>query len=184
MWWLKAAGAVFTVGGGALLGFEVAARWARRPRRLAGLRSALALLETEIAVGRTPLPEAAGRIAALVADPEVARFFRRLAADLRAGEPADEAWRRRAVGLTGTDRVVDLLVRRLRQEEAADLDPFAFLGGVIGATGLDDQLKHLQLAQERLAARERQAEAEAVRLAPLYRYAGAAGGLLVVLLLA
>lgn len=184
MWWIKAAGAALTVGGGAFLGLEVAARWARRPHRLAELRSALALLETEMAVGRTPLPEAAARVAALAPGPEVAGFFCRLAADLQAGEPADGAWRRRAAELTGMDRAVDLLARRLRQEEAADLEPFAFLGGVIGATGLDDQLKHLQLARERLAGRERQADAEAARLVPLYRYAGVAAGLLVALLLA
>ncbi|MDI6870015.1 MAG: stage III sporulation protein AB [Bacillota bacterium] len=184
MWWIKATGALLTVGAGTLLGLEVAARWARRPRRVGELRSALALLESEMAVGRTPLPEAAARVAALAPGTEAAGFFHRLAADLKAGAPAAAAWRRAAGTLAGeSDRVILLLAPRLHREEAADLEPFALLGGVIGTTGLDDQLKHLALARERLANREREAAAEAARLVPLYRYAGLASGLLLALLL-
>ncbi|MGE5552794.1 MAG: hypothetical protein ACM3XZ_02580 [Betaproteobacteria bacterium] len=183
MWWLKAMGVLLTVGAGALLGLEVAARWGRRPRRLLELRSALALLETEMTVGRTPLPEAAEHVASLAPGVEVERFFHQLALDLKAGESAEVAWRRGAEGLIPTDQTLVLLARRLTREEAADLEPFVLLGGVIGATGLDDQLKHLQLARERLAGRERLATEEAARLVPLYRYAGVAAGLLVALLL-
>ncbi len=184
MWWIKAAGALLTMGTTALLGVDVAARWGRRPRRLGEFRSALVLLETEMAVGRTPLPDAAARVAALVPGSDAAGFFHRLACALSAGAPADAAWRRAAEDLVaGEDQGVTLLAPRLRREEAADLEPFIFLGGVIGATGLDDQLKHLQLARERLADRECRAAAEAARLVPLYRYAGLAAGLLVVLLL-
>lgn len=181
--WLKVVGALLTVGAGTALGLDVAARWAQRPRRVSHLRSALALLETEMAVGRTPLPEAADRVARLAPGREVPDFFVRLAAELRGGATADAAWRRAALTLTGNRPEAPGLLSRLAQEEAADLEPFTFLGGVIGASDLADQLKHLALAKERLAARERQAAADAGRLVPLCRYAGLAAGAVVALLL-
>lgn len=182
--WLKALGAVLTVGAGAALGLEVAGRYSRRPRRLAEFRAALALLETEMAVGRTPLPQAAAHVAALAAGPEVAGFFRRLAEDLSGGTPAGAAWTTALADLPAGQAESSWLRLRLGREEAADLEPFALLGGVIGATDLADQQKHLALARERLAGREAQALEEARRLTPIYRYAGLAAGLLVALLLA
>lgn len=182
LWWLKWAGAALTTGAGALIGLELAGRWSRRPRRLAGFRTALTLLETEMVVGRTPLPEAAERVAALAPD-EAARFFRELAEGLRRGLPASEAWRRAVSSLPVGPAESFPPAAQLRREERADLGPLSLLGEVIGLTDLTDQLKHLQLARERLGEREREASAAAGRFAPLCRYLGLAVGLLVALLL-
>lgn len=172
-----------TAGAGAALGVVVALRWSERPRRLSGLRSALALLETEMAVGRTPLPQAAERVAALASEGKAAEFFGRLAGHLQAGMPAEQAWGEAAAHLAEADPVARLLAPRVEREAEADLEAFIFLGHVIGTSDLADQLKHLGLARERLAGRERQAAEEAARLAPLCRYAGLSAGLLLVLLL-
>jgi stage III sporulation protein AB len=181
--WLKAVGALCTVAAGTAGGWELAARWVARARRLADLRSALALLETEMAVGRTPLPEAAAHVAALAPGSAVAHFFRDVAGELARGEPADRAWRASAAALRPTPDGLGQLSPQLGAEEAADLEPLLLLAGVIGATDLADQLKHLGLARERLAGREAQAAEVARRLAPVYRYAGLAVGVLVALLL-
>ncbi|MGE5507996.1 MAG: hypothetical protein ACM3RP_05900 [Chitinophagales bacterium] len=182
-WALALLGAALTTGSGLLLGLEAAARWRARPARLAQLAAALALLETEMAVGRTPLPEAARHVAGLAGGSEAAAFFRRLADGLRRGQPGAAAWRD-AGGLLRPGEPPWFLFRtQLAAEEEADLEPFLLLGEVIGATDLADQLKHLALARERLSARERQAVAAADRLAPVCRYAGLAAGLLVALVL-
>ncbi|HHW14273.1 MAG TPA: hypothetical protein GXX28_04970, partial [Firmicutes bacterium] len=146
-------------------------------------RSALALLETEMAVGRTPLPQAAERVAQSAPGPEAGSFFQRLAAQLTAGLPAEIAWRNAAAEVARGDEEAYLVAPGLRAREAEDLEPLALLGGVIGATDLSDQLKHLALARERLANREAQAAEEARRLVPVFRYGGLAAGLLLTLLL-
>lgn len=166
-----------------LLGLEAASRWRARAGRLAELAAVLSLLETEMAVGRTPLPAAARHVATLATGPATAAFFRRLAEGLAQGQPGAVAWRRSGEALRPGNQPWFLFRRQLAVEEAADLEPFLILGEVIGATDLADQLKHLGLARERLASRERQAAATADRLAPVCRYAGLAGGLVIVLLL-
>lgn len=181
--WCKAAGALLTVTAGAALGWKAAGRWERRPRRLAEFRSALALLETEMAVGRTPLPRAAGQVARSVSGPAAAPFFRRLAAELTAGLPSDAAWRAALAEVARGDAEAYFVAPGLRAREVEDLEPVALLGGVIGATDLADQLKHLALARERLANRETQAAEEARRMGPVFRYGGLAAGLLLTLLL-
>jgi stage III sporulation protein AB len=182
-WLLLLVGAALTSGSGFLLGLDAAARWRARPVRLAELSAALSFLETEMAVGRTPLPQAARHVAALAGETPTAAFFRSLADGLMRGEAGAEAWRRAGAGLAPGRPPWFLLRRQLILEERADLEPFLLLGEVIGASDLTDQLRQLALTRERLASRERQAAAAAERLAPLCRYTGLAGGLIIALLL-
>ncbi len=181
--WVKTAGALLTVAAGAALGLKAAGRWERRPRRLSEFRSALALLETEMAVGRTPLPRAADRVARSAVGAAASAFFQRLAVDLTAGTPAEVAWRNALAEAARGDAEAYFVAPGLRSREAEDLEPVALLGGVIGATDLADQLKHLALARERLAHREAEAAEEARRMGPVFRYGGVAAGLLLTLLL-
>ncbi|GAB6876024.1 stage III sporulation protein AB [Thermaerobacter litoralis] len=154
-------------------GWQRAAELARRPGELRVLRSALQALESEIAFGVTPLPEAFARIAGFYPDP-AATLFRRAAGRLAPPErrTAAAAW----------EAAVEELARysALTPEDCGVLRALA---PYLGATDRDDQVRHLHLAMARLEAAEALARDQDQRWGRIYRYGGILAGAFIGLLL-
>jgi stage III sporulation protein AB len=169
----KVAGALLVIVAAGAFGFLVARNYARRPRELRALQSALSLLETEIVYAATPLAEALDQVARR-ADPCVAGLFARVHATLasRVGTTAQEAW---ATALDGYYPESCL--------KTEDLAVLQSIGQMLGASDRQDQAKHLRLAGERLRAQIVKAEEEAHHNVRLWRYLGLFAGLATVLIL-
>lgn len=169
----KVAGALVILGASSYAGWHVAQGYARRPGHLRDLQTALAVLQTEVEYGATPLP-AALRSAAVATGPAVAPIFVGAAARLGSG-----------AGVTPGEALREALA-----EEAAasalrpeDLDVLRALAGTLGASGREDQVRHLALARERLAGLEAQAQEQRTRYEKLARYVGVLSGAALVLIL-
>lgn len=170
--WDKVAGAALILSATTWAGWQVAAGYARRPRHLRDLQTGLAILRTEIGFG-TPLPAALRSAAGAVPEP-IASIFREGAAQmgpLGGRRPGDAL--RKAL-LIGAERTA------LHGEDLAAL---MALAAVIGASGREDQARHLSLAQERLAGAEARAEADRVRYERVARYAGLLSGAALIFIL-
>lgn len=170
---LKLVGAVMVVIASGLTGLAVANSYSRRPRELRSLRSALQILETEIAYGATYLPEALELVAARCGQ-FVQPLFERAARELKnmSGNTATEAWEKSLEAFYPTTalRPQDLMVLKS-------------LGSSLGISDREDQIKHLHLAVEHLTAETRASEEEAARNVKLWSYLGFLGGLTIVLVL-
>ena len=170
---LKLVGAALVVAASGLSGMAVAGNYSRRPRELRSLRTALQMLETEIAYGATQLPEAMVQVANRC-DDAVGPLFTLAASELsaRSGVTAAEAWER-ALGAfyPGTA----LLPK--------DLQILRNLGSSLGISDREDQIKHLRLAMEQVGSENLAAEEEAARNVKLWSYLGFLGGLTLVLVL-
>lgn len=153
-------GAVLLLLAGAGTGWQFAARLGQRVRELRSLGLALRVLEREVAVGATPLPLALGR-AAQVAEPAVARLLGHAAARLSDGS-----------GCTARQAWEDACAQTPLSLSAAELEVLRGLGVTLGTSGRSDQVRHIALVRERLAAREEEAREEAERQGRLYRYLG------------
>lgn len=164
---LKVAGFVALVASSSVAGNLVAASYRARVRQLGQLRVGLHLLESEVAYATEALPTALGRVAAGVASP-VRRLFAAASDLLRSGQglAAGDAWREAACRVFPETAL-----------EAADLEVILALSGYLGVTDRDDQVRHLRLASERLAAREQEAAAEQRASERMWRYLGVLGGL-------
>jgi stage III sporulation protein AB len=170
---LKLVGALVTLGAPAWAGFQLAARCRRRPAELRALQTGLAVLLTEVEYGATPLPAAlrsAGRSAGPIVGPLLAGAADRLEAG--GGITAGEAL---AAAIAGEGAQTCLT--------PADLEALAALTGVLGASGRQDQVRHLRLALERLAGAEAEASAARLRYERMYQYIGVLAGLALVLIL-
>ncbi len=161
------------VASGGICGLTVAGSYYRRPRELKSLLVTLRMLESEIAYGVNPLPEALGRVACR-SDKNVAPLLDRVAKELAAksGDTAREIWER---ALAAFYRNSSLLPR--------DLLILRSLGANLGMSDRDDQLKHLHLAKEQLEQEISLAEEEAAKNVKLWSYLGFLGGLLAVIIL-
>jgi len=157
---LKFLGAALFLAAGIGLGWQSAARLEHRVRELRSLVVSLRVLEKEVAVGATPLPVALER-SAQVAEPSVARLLGEVAARLSdgSGRTARQAWEE-ALGQVSLSLA------------APDLEVLRGLGVTLGSSGRADQVRHISLTRERLAAREQAAREEEQRQGKLYRYLG------------
>lgn len=154
-------------------GWQVAARYARRPGQLRDLQTGLAVLQTEVEYGATPLPEAlqrAARAAGPVAGQIFAESARRLAAG--GGVTAGECWEQAVEAVADTTD--------LGPEELSVLKALA---PVLGASDRADQIRHLQLARHRLESEEARAREERQRYERMARYLGVLSGAALVLIL-
>ncbi|MFD0670540.1 stage III sporulation protein SpoIIIAB [Cohnella sp. GCM10027633] len=173
---LKFIGVALVLFAGTMIGFVQAARYAARPKQIRQLLHALQRLETEIGYGQTPLPQALDRIAAVIAMP-VSRMFKDIAVSLttesaRSGATVREIWERViAAGWQDT-------AMRAPEQEA-----MLRLGSTLGASGRDDQLKHIRLAMAQLQAEEASARDDQQRYEKLSRSLGALGAALIVILI-
>jgi stage III sporulation protein AB len=153
-----------------LIGMTIATGFARRPGQLRMMQSALRLLETEIAYGATPLPEALEKIGR-ACDPPVSTFFTEVRRTLSraTGCTAAEAWE---AGL-----------QELRAESAFKPDELAVLrsfGLGLGSSDRHEQQKNIRLAMEQLKIEEEKAESER-KQEQMWRYLGFLVGLVVIL---
>lgn len=158
------------VGGLGALGAAAARDIMARPRQLLALETALQLLVTEVDYAGLPLEQACRRVAGSVAGPARV-LFAACAGGLAAGRPASLAWEE---AVKRAYRVSALL--------SQDRDILLALGHRLGASFREDQLRHLRLCQERLAAARHGAEREALARARMAAYLGFLGGLFLVVL--
>lgn len=173
---IKFIGVALVLFAGTMIGFVQAARYAARPKQIRQLLHALQRLETEIGYGQTPLPQALDRIAAVVAMP-AARMFKDIAGALqtesaRSGATVRDIWER-----VISARWQDTAMRAPEQEAMLRL------GSTLGASGRDDQLKHIRLAMAQLQAEEANARDDQQRYEKLSRSLGALGAALIVILI-
>lgn len=170
---LKLVGAVLVVAASGLCGLSVAGNYSRRPRELRTLRSALQMLETEVAYGATHLPEALKQVAGN-SDRLAGPFFSQAAAELSspAGITAAKAWENALNHYyPGT---------ALKPQ---DLSILRSLGSSLGKSDRKDQVKHLHLAMEQIENSIAIAEEEAARNVKLWSYLGFLFGLTTVLVI-
>lgn len=170
---LKLVGAAMVVTASGLSGMAVAGNYSRRPKELRSLRSALQMLETEVAYGATHLPEALGQVAGRC-DGTVAPLFNQAAAELSymSGVTASEAWGK-SLGSYYPGTAL----------KPQDLSILRNLGSSLGISDREDQIKHLRLAMEQIGSETAGAEEEAARNVKLWSYLGFLGGLMAVLVL-
>lgn len=170
---VKLLGGVLTVLAATLVGFQIAARYAERPKQLRRLISALQVLETEILYGATPLPDACRRIAQRTQAP-VGPFFGRVAEYLGdgLGRTAEEAWQAALAELVSESAL-----------KPVERDVLRSFGRTLGVSDREDQIKHIRLAIAHLHTEEREARDEQTRNEKMWKYLGALLGLTVVILL-
>lgn len=170
---LKILGSALVVASGGICGLAVAGSYSRRPRELKSLSVALSMLESEIAYGINPLPEALERVAGR-SDKNVALLLNRVARELgaKSGDTAREIWERALAAFYRNSSLTpgDLVILR-------------GLGANLGMSDRQDQLKQLHLAREQLEHEIVLAEEEASKNVKLWSYLGFLGGLLAVIIL-
>ena len=154
-----------------LSGLAVAGSYAKRPRELRALRSALQMLETEITYGATCLPEALVTVATR-SDVLVRPLFKQAGVELAAmsGVSAAEAWEKALAGYYPTSA--------LKPQDHAILTN---LGRSLGRSDCADQVKHLRLTMEQVTQEAANAEEDAARNVKMWSYLGFLGGLVFVL---
>lgn len=154
------------------VGWQVAGTYARRPRHLRDLQTGLAVLQTEIEYGGTPLPEALV-VTARAAGPAVGPIFQRTATLLKHGG-----------GMTAGEALKAALGEAADHTALTDPDHEVLLAlaAVLGSSGRQDQVRHLQLARQRLAGEEARAEEHRARYERLARYLGVLSGAALVLI--
>lgn len=170
---LKLLGAALTTGVPSVIGFQLAARYRRRPAELRSLQTAIAVLVTEVEYGATPMPEAL-RSASRAAGPVIGPMLREAAGRIEAGG-----------GITPGEALTAALGQGSKATclTPPDLEILTALAAVLGASGRADQVRHLHLAMERLAGSEAEASAERSRYERMYRYVGVLSGLALLLIL-
>lgn len=170
---LKLVGVALTVLAPSWIGFQIAARYGRRPVELRGFQNGLAVLVTEVEYGATPMPDAL-RSAARAAGPVAGAILADAARRLEAGG-----------GITPGEALSDALAEHRGSVclTPADEEILAALFPVLGASDRHDQVRHLRLALDRLAAAEAEAADERRRYERMYRYVGVLSGLALVLIL-
>jgi len=169
----KALGAALILGATSWIGLQVATGYANRPRDLRDLQTGLAVLQTEVEYGSTPLPRALTS-AGLAAGPCIGPIFRTAAEGMQSGGgvTAGEALRT-ALLKAGVNTAL----------HPDDLEIVTALSTMLGASDRSDQIRHLSLARERLVGQEARAQSERERYERVARYAGVLSGAAIVLIL-
>lgn len=171
---IKWIGAAMILFAGTAYGFARASRYARRPKELRQLASALLTLESEIVYGVTPLPVAMRRVASAAGQP-IAQLFQEAAARMQGRDverTAGDCWAEAVNAVWPT-----LTLQASEQASLLALSP------TLGLTDRDDQAKHLRLAVAQLRAEEETAREEQQRYGTMWRSLGALSAVLVVILM-
>jgi stage III sporulation protein AB len=170
---LKFSGMLLIIMAGWAIGFTIAKKFHQRPLQLRAFQSSLMMLQTEISYAATPLPEALNRVAGRC-EPPIQDFYLAVVKQLNSGQglTADEAW-----GSTLLDW------QRISALQSGDISILLNLGGTLGASDREEQVKHLLLAQEQLRQAEIKAEVERSKNETLWKYAGVLIALLIVIVL-
>lgn len=164
-------GCIALVAGCGFLGLWLAYRIRRRPLELRECSTALALLDTEIVWGATPLPEAF-RILKERTDTPWQGFFAELQERLQRGEPASIAWQE-----TVLTRNAQFCLK------PEDWQVIGDIGKGLGRSDRTEQHKQIELVQRQLISMKEQAETWSDKQAKMWSYLGFLGGIAGVLFL-
>lgn len=166
-------GGGLVMGTATFVGWSLASRLSGRPQQLRALQTAIAVLQSEIEWGQTPLP-AALRSAATAAGGKVADLLGDAAALIEgaAALPAKEALRQAVIHHGPRTSLT-----------AEDLAILGALAPILGTTGRHDQIRHLALATTRFAGAEGLARANLERYERLARWGPILVGAAIVLIL-
>lgn len=167
---MKLVGAFILVAAAYAVGHFEAVKRELRVRQLAGMISALELLESHIVYGRTLLADALRRVGEQ--RPEVGSPFLESAKLLESGASFSQAWR---LALSAWARDAALA--------HDDLRPLWDLGTVLGRSAADDQARHMKWVKSQLEVGWNDARQRLPELSRLYRALGVCGGLILALLL-
>lgn len=141
----------------------------KRPRELREMINALAILDTEIYWGATPLPSAFAVLKERTDSPWK-EFFSKVEEKLNRGENASTAWERSI---------------REQQKQAClaeeDWKIIKSIGHSLGRSDRNEQHKHLQLGQKHLETVYEKARNQAGQKAKMWSYLGFLGGIAVVI---
>ncbi len=151
------------------LGILKAMQIRKRPREIREMINALALLDTEIYWGATPLPEAFAVLQQRT-DPPWKEFFAELEGEIRKGKNASKAWE-------------DVIARHQRRTCLSEDDWRAIrdIGKGLGRSDRSEQHKILELAQKHLAHVDEKARQQVDGKAKMWSYLGFLGGLAAVI---
>lgn len=169
---VKLVGAGLVLSGCAASGNYIAKTFTDRVSQLGHLRTGLQVLETEIAWAADSLPYAMDRVSKAIPPPCSRIFARTGELLLSEGLVAADAWRRAL-----DEAVPDTALTR------RDVEILAAFGTTLGVSDREDQMKHLRLAQSKLAAEESAAAEKSEKSAKLWRQLGFAVGAAIVILL-
>lgn len=170
---LKFVGAVLILGTATLFGYMQALHYARRPKQIRLMISALQRMETEIVYALTPLSEAMLSLSKQVTAP-LSQLFLLTAERLKESEGAStrEVWQQ-------TVREV----WRSSSMKQPEQDIVLQLGTVLGLTDRADQVKHLKLAVSQLQTEEQESREEQKRFEKMWKSMGLLIGALIVILM-
>jgi len=153
------------------LGLWLAARIRRRPSEIRECVTALALLDTEIFWGLTPLPEAFGVLKERT-EGSWRGFFGEMQDRLQAGESAGNAWRE-----TTYQRAGHFCLK------LEDWQVIRDVGKGLGRSDRQEQHKQLELVQRQLALLKEKAVSGADKQAKMWSYLGFMCGIAGVIIL-
>ncbi|TXK83416.1 stage III sporulation protein SpoIIIAB [Paenibacillus sp. N3.4] len=170
---LKFVGGILIIGAATLIGFLQAAHYARRPKQIRVLISALQRMETEITYALTPLPEAFASLSKQITEP-LSSLFRLTSERLLSsdGSSTREIWR----------LIVKDIWKRTSMRQA-EQEVLLQLGSVLGLTDRSDQIKHLRLAVSQLQTEETESREEQRRFEKMWKSLGLLIGALIVILM-
>lgn len=169
---VKAVGAVLVLAGCTASGSLVAKTFTDRVCQLGHLRTGLQVLETEIAWAANSLPYAMDRVSKAIPPPCSRIFARTGELLLSEGLVAADAWRR------ALDEVAPATALARH-----DLEILLAFGTTLGVSDREDQMKHIRLAQAKLASEESGAAEKSEKSAKLWRQLGFAVGAVIVIIL-
>lgn len=164
-------GYIGLIAGLGFLGILKASRIKRRPKELRDVINAIALLDTEIVWGITPLPEAFGILKERTEKPWD-QFFAELEGRLLKGENTRTSW-------------LDT-VKKLRNRFCLEEDDWKVIMDIskgLGRSDKNEQHKQLDLAQKHLAAIREIASEDADKKAKMWSYLGFLSGAALVILI-
>ncbi|MEL1135171.1 stage III sporulation protein AB [Desulfitobacterium sp. THU1] len=165
------AGAFLLIIGCGCLGLYRAARIRKRPAELRECLTALALLDTEIYWGSTPLPEAFAILRERT-DGVWSVFFAELSERLQKGEGANSAW----------NATIDHQLPHFCLK-FGDWQVIKDVGKGLGRSDRQEQHKHIELVKQQISLVKEQATQSSEKQAHMWSYLGFLGGIAGVLFL-
>jgi len=169
----KLVGSGLTIGACAFAGLIVAEGYSARVRQLREMYHALTLFETEISYAVSSLPQALLSVSRQT-EGVVSQMFGRVSELLSGDEVyiAAEAWEKALQDVFPQTAFAEI-----------DLEVIHAFGKTLGVSDRQDQIRHLEIAQERIKRLEIEAAEQMDKNGRLWRYFGVSLGLAVVAVL-
>ncbi|WP_353892386.1 stage III sporulation protein SpoIIIAB [Proteinivorax hydrogeniformans] len=169
---LKVMGAAVLIAATTSYGFQKAQKLQQRTTALRVFQNGLAMLQTEVSYGHTPLPKALKNVAYTLPSPQK-EFFINISYNL---EKCDGFMLERYWSEELKKDTYQFLTDR-------DKDILQTLGFSLGKSGIDEQLKHISLTLNKLNAAEQESEQQYKKNGKMWKYLGFFTGLALVLVL-